>query len=347
LKALESDKLREIVDNYTRHFFKLAHCLVVNDGEVPPRSLFSQMNHVRRLRTRVTKKRQKDAVKRLAVLDSVSRRIENVVKPSSESHHPIAPKLTTDVTVGRSCCGHASILSSTKDANTITPSQIQDESKMTPLEKLHAAQRRLLSQLETSQNNHGDSGKMSKSSAMSQKRSKVDIEDERNEMSLSSIVQYPDNGKTPVVFVSELGDVLIAMTVEGMTYPHCVNIVETVLRGCDKADGRKAPILGVLDAVADLSLSSVLIKINRSSQAKRIAFEAARNLSMVGYSARVREMDVVDLNGKAMDFSMLNAAFDVIANTERTHFFDWSAPCICMNIITARDRCLRYVGISC
>ena len=41
--ALASDKMQQIVDSYTRHFFQLAHCLVVNDDESAPRTLQNKL----------------------------------------------------------------------------------------------------------------------------------------------------------------------------------------------------------------------------------------------------------------------------------------------------------------
>lgn len=102
--------------------------------------------------------------------------------------------------------------------------------------------------------------------------------------------EYGDPNTTPVVFVSGTGDIQNAMTIDGITCAHCVKIVETVLKGCN---GNKSPIHGLLDAAADRVLNSVLIKIDKSSNAKRIAFEAARNLAMVGYTAKAKEMSVV------------------------------------------------------
>ena len=37
--ALGTEKMRGVVEGYTRHFFNLSHCLIVNDKEQPPRTL--------------------------------------------------------------------------------------------------------------------------------------------------------------------------------------------------------------------------------------------------------------------------------------------------------------------
>jgi copper chaperone CopZ len=84
-----------------------------------------------------------------------------------------------------------------------------------------------------------------------------------------------------------------------VTCAHGVKIVETVLRGCN---GNKSPIAGLLDAAADRDISSVLIKIDKkASQDKRIValmFEAARNVSLVGYTAEAKSMSIVGEGSK-------------------------------------------------
>lgn len=44
LSALRTEKMDGVVKGYTRHFFNLAHCMVVNDNEHPPRSLCERLN---------------------------------------------------------------------------------------------------------------------------------------------------------------------------------------------------------------------------------------------------------------------------------------------------------------
>jgi hypothetical protein len=82
---------------------------------------------------------------------------------------------------------------------------------------------------------------------------------------------YGDPDTTPVVYASgRSGDLQIAVTVDGIVYAHCVRVVETVLRGCS---GSKSSTNGLLDAVTvhrDI-VSTVLIKIDRASNARRIA----------------------------------------------------------------------------
>jgi len=132
------------------------------------------------------------------------------------------------------------------------------------------------------------------------------------------------------------------MTVDGITCAHCVKIVETVLRGCN---GNKSPIDGLLDAAADRALCMVLIKIDKSSNAKRIAFEAARNLAMVGYTAKAKEMSIVSAGADkkaTMDLGALSTAFEIVANTDAKDVFNWKIPCACPDNGILRDDCSRH-----
>eukprot|EP00751_Fragilariopsis_kerguelensis_P017946 CAMPEP_0170849640 /NCGR_PEP_ID=MMETSP0734-20130129/10135_1 /TAXON_ID=186038 /ORGANISM="Fragilariopsis kerguelensis, Strain L26-C5" /LENGTH=371 /DNA_ID=CAMNT_0011219361 /DNA_START=19 /DNA_END=1134 /DNA_ORIENTATION=+ len=43
IAALGTDKMKGVVEGYTRHFFTLAHCLIINDKEQPPRTLHAKM----------------------------------------------------------------------------------------------------------------------------------------------------------------------------------------------------------------------------------------------------------------------------------------------------------------
>ena len=136
--------------------------------------------------------------------------------------------------------------------------------------------------------------------------------------------------RMPVVFVNKNQDVQIGIEVEGINDLHCVKIIETVLRGPQASNGSstngRAPIEGLIDAVADQNFNFVLIKIDKSSNAKRIAGEVIRNLSLVGYSAKVKEMAVTELfeaansasrkQGPGGDLSMLFGAFEAVGSSK-------------------------------
>ena len=107
MAALGTEKMKGVVEGYTRHFFTLAHCLVVNDKEQPPRSLHGRMKELEKMRSKRNKKRTRDD------------------KPGAEtSSDPGA-----DIHIG---------VMDEEIKNDLT------DSNLTPLERLHAAQRRQL-----------------------------------------------------------------------------------------------------------------------------------------------------------------------------------------------------------
>eukprot|EP00560_Eucampia_antarctica_P005977 CAMPEP_0197824288 /NCGR_PEP_ID=MMETSP1437-20131217/1543_1 /TAXON_ID=49252 ORGANISM="Eucampia antarctica, Strain CCMP1452" /NCGR_SAMPLE_ID=MMETSP1437 /ASSEMBLY_ACC=CAM_ASM_001096 /LENGTH=768 /DNA_ID=CAMNT_0043423841 /DNA_START=53 /DNA_END=2360 /DNA_ORIENTATION=+ len=333
ITALGTERMRGVVEGYTRHFFNLAHCLVTNDGEQPPRTLHAKIRQLEKTRSKNGGKKNKQKL-------NIGGRLHNDAE-------------------------------GTPATNAEDPSQLS--SNLSPLERLHAAQRRQLQQqngiISSSFNSlkvkaktdllpeladpvtttHSQQSPVhhqgeSPSSAMADNIiSSPSISPDKVESSAA----YGDPNKTPVVFVSENGDIQIAMSIEGLTCAHCVKIVETVLRGCN---GKKSPINGLMDAAADRVLNAVLIKIDQSSNAKRIASESARNLALVGYIAKAKEMKIVDMytpgirgnSGRKAELSMLSTAFEVVASVERSEVFNWGNPCSCPDNGVLRDDCARH-----
>lgn len=326
--------MKGVVEGYTRHFFTLAHCLVVNDKEQPPRTLHGRMKEMEKMRSKRNKKRVRDDKLGGGAVGSVP--------------------------------GVGSVQESLK--NDLT------DSNLTPLERLHAAQRRQLASsgmvaqlpgrasIETPGNqpvinlkgkcipgkidlpavvdavNHHATQLAHRGTGMPTPMTSGSMTGPYGPM---SVAQYGDPNTTPVVFVSFKGENQIAMQIDGITCAHCVKIVETVLRGCN---GNKSPIEGLLDASADRVLNSVLIKIDHPLNAKRIAFEAARNLSMVGYTGKVKEMSIIGADKKAMDLGALANAFQAVASSQSSDdVFDWNLSCSCPDNGIQRDDCPRYV----
>jgi hypothetical protein len=59
--ALGTPKMIEVVNEYTRHFFNLAHCMVVNDNEQPPRTLCGKLKIAQRNNIKFGKRAREDA----------------------------------------------------------------------------------------------------------------------------------------------------------------------------------------------------------------------------------------------------------------------------------------------
>ena len=398
--ALGTEKMRGVVEGYTRHFFNLAHCLVSTDREQPPRTLMQKMKDLDKERSKRSKKRaREEEAGKLAAL----------ALNAGLAHGLNVQGAAATATGGAGGDAGGKFFGG---AGPDIPTDIANDPSITPLERLHAAQRRQLEQggsvselqqgLGTSSHNidmtdqclsgkndlagvvsqipgTSRSGQISHRSAtatlggaldgvtsvassdltqsllMSSRASAEPVSGGQH--SRSGLIQYGDPNRTPVVFVSEGGDIQIAMSVEGITCAHCVKIVETVLRGCN---GNKSPIDGLLDAAADRELNSILVKIGRSSDAKRIAWEAARNLAMVGYTAQAKEMDIAEMGSQTagmgggrsappgrlgektrIDLGMLSTAFEVVASTELTDVFNWSLHCSCPDNGVLRRDCPR------
>jgi len=348
IAALGTDKMRGVVEGYTRHFFNLAHCLVTNDKEQPPRTLNTKMREVEKLRNKRNKKRaREEEAGKLAALALNAGIAHGIGGASAQAG---------------GCC----------DTGGATPSIPEEDLNMTPLERLHAAQRRQLAESGGIHSSLPGAIGLNQGLPPSPERidmkgrcmpGKIDLPGVVNQVSSQSsqlahrgvgmatpngaassmdISQNPspygDPSVTPVVLVSGTGDIQISMSVEGITCAHCVKIVETVLRGCN---GNKSPINGLLDAAADRALNQVLIKIDKSSNAKRIAFEAARNLAMVGYTAKAKEMSIVGNNGR-IDIGSLSSAFEVVAATDPKDVFDWHIACTCPDNGVLREDCSRH-----
>mmetsp|Transcript_41073 Transcript_41073/g.99000 ORF Transcript_41073/g.99000 Transcript_41073/m.99000 type:complete len:185 (-) Transcript_41073:1493-2047(-) len=57
--ALGTEKMKGVVEGYTRHFFQLGHCLILNDKEQPPRSLSARMKELDKMRSKGGRKKER------------------------------------------------------------------------------------------------------------------------------------------------------------------------------------------------------------------------------------------------------------------------------------------------
>ena len=393
IDALSTDKMRGVVEGYTRHFFNLAHCLVVNDNEPAPRTLMQKMKKIEKTRSKKIKKRTRDEeADRLAAMAMSAAGAQGVAGLAADGLAlggmggmgmdgmgggigDFDGSYTGDFGASASSGLDFGASSSSTAAAAAAAGGCCDDGlnpNLTPLERLHAEQQRqlgteidpatglpkidvrgkcipgkldlpgIVNQVSSNASQLAHRGALASASAATPGavQSNPGTSTVAAAHAAAQAGQYGDPTKTPVVFVSENGDIQIAMSVDGITCAHCVKIVETVLRGCN---GNKSPIDGLLDAAADRALNSVLIKIDRSSSAKRIAFESARNLAMVGYTAIAKEMDIGGgaNGGQGLDLGALSKAFDVVATTEKSDVFDWTLPCTCPDNGVLREDCSR------
>ena len=379
MAALGTEKMKGVVEGYTRHFFTLAHCLVMNDKEQPPRTLHSKMKELEKMRSKRNKKRFRDDEVGKVVASLGVRGFDSTAAAAAATTDPFTDGDDDDMPTDSEFLEEHQQRQDPQAkglGTAVTASFHSDlaDTTLSPLERLHAAQRR---QMTETQGVHG--GQSSDMTAMPLVHiknkcmpGKVDLPGVMEQVNHHSTQlayrggagvvpmavplldamgqpiemqppQYGDPNTTPVVFVSSNGDIQIAMNVNGITCAHCVKIVETVLKGCN---GNKSPIEGLLDAAADRVLCSVLLKIDKASSAKRVAFESTRNLAMVGYTAKTKEMTIVGAGADTkatLDLGALSTAFEVVANTDSEDVFDWSICCTCPDNGVLRDDCARYV----
>jgi copper chaperone CopZ len=248
-QALGTEKIIPVVEGYTRHFFNLAHCGVVNDGDQPPRTLATKMKHLEN---------------------------EGYSFPVREN--------AADVVSGERT---QDIETDVKNEMTNLTTNPEQDAEMRP---------------------------------------------------------YGDPNIMPVIYIGESGTHQILMNVTGITCDHCGRIIETVLNGIQ---GGQSPIQGILDSVGDRELSIVLIKIQRSSMAKRIAYEATETVKMLGYDGSVMELSVIDpATGKNVGAGNLSVAYDVAAATDSKTIFDWTAECSCSDHSIVKENCSRHSQMS-
>lgn len=163
------------------------------------------------------------------------------------------------------------------------------------------------------------------------------LSDRNDSMYAANNLDKANDNKLPFVYCSANGDCLIQLQIEGVSCNHCVKFIETVLRGC----ACKSSIAGLIDAVADRELGIALIKIDSPNNAKRIASEALRNLNILGYMARPKEMD---WNDESIDLSLFTVPSH---HGDHTYsFFDWSRPCTCSENGAFPKDCDRHMQMS-
>ena len=369
IAALRSDKMSGVVEGYTRHFFTLAHCLVVNDGEQAPRTLMQKLKEIEKKCRKSKKKESREEDANMLAAMAMNTAGAHGLSSGGAAAQNFSPAAVGGMAVpsgstSGACCepptsGGPAVGSLTNaTADNLPPLERfaastgfgPDLDPATGLAKIELKSQcvpgkidlpNLVQKVNSRATQLAHRGAAAFPNTQSSMYDGIDPS-----LAAAQSGQYGDPTKTPVVFFSENGDIQIMMNILGITCAHCVKIVETVLTGCG---GMKPPTDGLLDAAADRALNAVLIKIDRASNAKRIAFESSRNLALVGYTAEAKEMNVgvggTNGFGQGMDMGMLSQAFGVVATTEKEDMFDWTLPCTCPDNGVLREDCLRLVCV--
>jgi copper chaperone CopZ len=334
IAALGTEKMKGVVEGYTRHFFQLSYCLIMNDKEQPPRSLYTKMKELDKMRNKGSRNKKKSDGG--STMPSVTKK--NALTTEIEAdllNKNLSPLEQLHRAQQRQLAGDGGIQSRVPTPNAI----INMKNKCLP----GAIN---LPEVVNAVNHHAN---QLAHSGVSNRNNRVPPIVPSAVVSASqqpSASEYGDPNLIPIVFISRNIDIMLAMSIDGITCAHCVKIVETVLKGCN---GNKSPIDGLLDAAADRVLNSVLLKIDKLSNAKRIAFEAARNLAMVGYTANAKELSSsIDQNGKksSIPVESFYKAFEDVARSDPKEIFDWEIHCSCPDNGVLREDCLRYVRLE-
>eukprot|EP00574_Skeletonema_japonicum_P014681 CAMPEP_0201716366 /NCGR_PEP_ID=MMETSP0593-20130828/2357_1 /ASSEMBLY_ACC=CAM_ASM_000672 /TAXON_ID=267983 /ORGANISM="Skeletonema japonicum, Strain CCMP2506" /LENGTH=709 /DNA_ID=CAMNT_0048206157 /DNA_START=221 /DNA_END=2350 /DNA_ORIENTATION=- len=351
--ALGTEKMKGVVEGYTRHFFNLAHCLIVTDKEQPPRSLQTKMKDLDKTRGKKGgKKRSRE-----------SSADEDAIKAAS---------MAFSSGFGG---GVAPVISAVGGDNAIGGAgAVGGDSMLGPLERLQAAQARQLASVGGVHSSLAGGMALESNPAPPQIDMKgrcmpgrVDlpglvqkVSSAATQLAHRGIKQsvpgvpvpavdpskYGDPNITPIVLVSQNGDLQICMNITGITCAHCVKIVETVLKGCP---GNGSPIEGVLDASGDQELNLVLIKIEKVADARRIAFEAARNLTMVGYTAVSKSINIAEVAAKGnneVTLQKMYSAFESLPHLNPMAVMNWELECACPDNNVMRQNCPRHSQMS-
>ena len=372
--ALGTEKMRGVVEGYTRHFFNLAYCLVVNDKDQPPRTLQSKMRDMEKTRSKKGKKRTREDD------NNMSMKVAAMAYQSGLLGHD-PPRQQGGLQIQHQLLQGGGGLIMPMGGGGINIDALVG-SGGTPLERLHEAQRHQLAVLGGMHSNMaigGGGGPLNPPAGGNVNVNVQPVIDMQGrcvpgKIDIPSLVQqvssaatqlahrginvgmngssssrnhddpskYGDPQVTPVVLVTTnqttgAKDVQFYMTIDGITCAHCVKIVETVLKGCP---GSRSPIEGLLDAASDLDSSFVIIKIENIIDCRRIAWESARNLSMVGYTAKAKSFIVP--NGMSLEnaYSLME---QTIPSYAPMMGFRWDLNCECPDNNVSRYNCPRLV----
>ena len=381
--ALGTESMRGVVDGYTRHFFHLAHCLIVNDKEPPPRTLQSKMKDLEKSKVTKGKKRSRDDGLKAADMAFQSGFGPNVPLQAQPQQQPqqqqpqqqpwegmmqmgggetgggggggmdkyaldgLSNQLFAlqrqhqldqssaggqgqgfNASFGEMAMMMGSSIPNTAVSNKSVEVQGECSSGMTNLpilvQQVSTAATQLAHNRGILSNNYG----VQRSSKMN---------DDFDPM------KYGDPSVAPIVIVTPnqttgINDIQFYMSIDGITCAHCIKIIEAVLKGCP---GSRSPINGLLDASADLELSAVIIKIEHIADCRRIAYEAAQNLSMVGYTAKAKNFNLPDDIPLQSYYSVVEGISPEVVAPMMT--FQWNSECACPGNNVMRQDCPRYV----
>lgn len=347
--ALGTESMRGVVDGYTRHFFHLAHCLVVNDKEPPPRTLQSKMKDLEKSKVTKGKKRSREDGLKAADMAFQSGFGPNIPlqmpqqQQQWEGMMPMGGETTGNSlsTVEQLLALQRQQLDQSGGVNNFggmgmmgsipNPALSNNPADVTGNSSGSADLPILVQQVSNAATQLAHRGIQSSNYGM-QRSSKLNDDFDP--------LKYGDPSIAPIVVVSPnstsgMNDIQLYMFIDGITCAHCIKIIETVLKGCP---GSRSPIDGLLDAAADMELKAAIIKIDNIADCRRIAYEAAQNLSMVGYVAKARSFNLPNDISLQRFYAVIEECTPSFAPMMS---FQWNSECACPGNNVTRQDCPR------
>lgn len=346
--AFGTDKMRGVVEGYTRHFFHLAYCLIVNDKELPPRTLQTKLSQVKKGRGGRKggggggKKRSRDVDETLQsaamayqsglygghhpcqndrLHDQLMMQGQGMMQFGGETFSAATPfSLQRQYVADQAIAMAGGGLINFPVCGRINPSD--PSSSELPVPGIFAQVSRAARQF---------ASRTSWKLGMNSKVQKIHEDPSKyGDLQITPIVLFTMNQLT------KEKDIQLCMKIDGIGSPHCVKIIETVLMGCP---GRRAPIDGILDVAGDKDSSIIIVKIANIRDCRRIAYESTRNLLMVGYTATTKSYTVPSGMSLETVYGLMERTIPSAAPMEQG--FNWNLNCVCKENNVMRVNCHR------
>jgi len=277
IEALSSRRMSAIVMAYTKHFFALAHCLVIEEGEEAPRSLQQKLRTYKLSRVITNPPRGSSSHGGASSSDDTSllpqaqaqNQQSSAGNPLSEIYDRQTLELamkSSEVAMKSSIC-NPSIQNRTNSNMSSAPSlHIPYPSAGPPAMPTHN-----MPPSADCAHTQNTFSKPVRSILRDSSFSPMGIQRHHSQpvgaeytqqLSVSTSIPNHDHEEAPIVTMDSAGNHHFALSVQGMEDGHCLKIVETLIRG----KGPRSPIDGVLSACASRTCDvggGVLVRVER------------------------------------------------------------------------------------
>ena len=335
--ALNTPKMRNVVDGYTRHFFNVAYCLVVNDNEQPPRTLcvqldIAQKNNVSAGKMKRESKALASAIHAMAKSDVSTHSLTATAITSNHDELDLVPEMGSTQEIINDNDNNNSLnekdgleLEHKCDNKSKVTNPIKDPGRFPVIQRTFSIARSI-------------SGK-----------SKINVDF----CIAAQIVGVKCAHCVTIIEAALTGSFDSLLSMPPPT---------------EKSTSSSSPIPGLLDILVDQKSSIAIIKISNLASAKRIVIEVSVLLRLIGYDlARVHDVSLLNLfkamNSKLLDNDNnsrnkkrekyeLKDVFDLyisaLKGDESNHnidgnniVLDWCATCTCHSNDALHPKCQR------